>query len=78
MGRNIISVCHQCKVSLIHLRGQEGNWMQKFQREHQEHEHKTEIFSDYVKEAPDDYVDVFDEYYELTNKPTSKLSKETK
>ena len=53
MGRNFYSVCHQCRVCLMHLRGKEGDLMQKFAREHQDHENQTEICNDYVNEPPE-------------------------
>lgn len=62
MGRNFYSVCHQCKVSLMHLRGKEGDNMQFFAKVHSDHEKHTEIYNDYVSEPPDDYKDVFDSY----------------
>lgn len=64
MGRNIFSVCHECKMQLMHLRGDEGTNMQAFQDAHRDHESSTEIFSDYVKEPPEDYEDLFELYYD--------------
>ena len=55
----------------MHLRGQESDNMQAFQRAHSEHEKMTEIFSDYVKEAPEDYEDLF----ELYNKDGDQILK---
>lgn len=62
MGRNILSICDECKVYLFHLRGHEGDHMQAFQKKHANHEKRTRIVSDYVEEQPDDYVDVTDEF----------------
>jgi len=62
MGRNIHSVCHFCDVKLMHFRGQESDHMMQFQRDHEDHEKMTEIMCDYVKEPPEYYKDVFDEY----------------
>lgn len=62
MGRNIYSVCHECEVSLMHLRGKENVNMQRFQNDHSDHEGMTEIISDYKFEPSEDYKDVFDEY----------------
>lgn len=62
MGRNIWSVCHECKSRLMHFRGQESDNMQAFQKAHSDHESMTEIFSDYVKEAPEEYKDLHELY----------------
>lgn len=61
MGRNILSICDECGVYIFHLRGKEGDLMQKFQNIHEKHEDRTFIVSDYVEEAPEDYKDVTDE-----------------
>jgi hypothetical protein len=58
MGRNIWSVCHECKVKLFHFRGQESDYMQRFQSVHSEHEKMTEIYNDYVEEPPESYTDL--------------------
>lgn len=60
MGRNFISACHTCGVQLMHLRGKEGDHMQKFENDHPKH--NTEIFNDYQNEPPEEYRDVFDIY----------------
>ena len=60
MGRNILSICDQCNEYIFHLRGKEGDLMQKFQNLHQKHERYTRIVSDYVQEQPDNYLDVTD------------------
>lgn len=60
MGRNFHSVCHDCKVQLMHFRGKEGQHMQKFEADHLGH--NTEILNDYIKEPSEDYTDVFDKY----------------
>lgn len=61
MGRNILSICDECEVYIFHLRGKEGDYMQRFQDIHIDHEKKTRIVSDYVEEQPDDYLDVTDD-----------------
>lgn len=63
MGRNFISVCHYCKVQLMHLRSKEGDCMQKFANDHHTHEKSTEVYNDYVSEPPEEYTDVFDKYH---------------
>lgn len=67
MGRNIFSVCHKCEVQLMHFRGKEGDFMQRFQNDHADHEGMTEILSDYKFEPPNDYKDVFDDYHTELN-----------
>lgn len=64
MGRNILSICDECSEYVFHLRGKEGDLMQKFQRVHESHEKQTRIVSDYVTEQPTHYIDTTDE---LTN-----------
>ena len=66
MGRNILSICDECEVYIFHLRGKEGDLMQKFQNEHSDHEKSTRIVSDYVDEQPEHYKDVTDD---LTSTP---------
>lgn len=63
MGRNFYSVCHLCGVQLMHFRRKEGELMQRFANDHAAHEGKTEIYSDYIKEPPSNYADVFDRYH---------------
>lgn len=63
MGRNILSICDNCEEYIFHLRGKEGDYMQKFQNIHLEHEHDTRIVSDYVTEQPDSYADVTEEMF---------------
>lgn len=58
MGRNFYSVCHECKVKLFHFREQEGDYMQRFQAVHSDHEKMTEIYNDYVEEPPEGYLDL--------------------
>lgn len=55
MGRNFYSVCHKCKVSLMHLRGKENKLMQRFAKDHSDHEDQTEVYNDYVQEPPEEY-----------------------
>lgn len=74
MGRNIWSVCHECKSALMHFRGKESDNMQIFQRAHSDHEKMTEIFCDYVKEPPEDYEDLF-ELYNVNSDQLSKIAK---
>lgn len=62
MGRNILSICDECKVSIFHLRGKESDFMQQFQEDHIKHEKKTRIVSDYVEEEPEGYKDVTESY----------------
>lgn len=63
MGRNFHSVCHQCKVTLMHFRRKEGDLMQQFAYDHKYHENQTAIYNDYIEEPPEDYTDVFDTYH---------------
>lgn len=62
MGRNFQSVCDECKVYLFHLRGKEGDNMQRFAQDHISHKEQTRVLDDYVEEPPESYKDVFDEY----------------
>lgn len=68
MGRNILSICDECREYIFHFRGKEGELMQKFQNLHADHEKRTRIVSDYVEVQPDDYSDVTDD---LTPQPTT-------
>jgi hypothetical protein len=63
MGRNFVSVCHYCGEQLMHLRGKEGDLMQRFANDHYEHKENTEVLDDYVKEPPESYEDVWDKYH---------------
>lgn len=76
MGRNFFSVCHQCGVSLMHFRGQEGKWMQKFANNHKKHEESTAIYNNYVEEPPEHYADVFVAYYQDADDPGNDLAKQ--
>jgi hypothetical protein len=69
MGRNIFSVCHECQVQLMHLRGKQNINMMRFQVDHKDHEKMTEILCDYAQEPPADYEDVFDKYNPSPTKP---------
>jgi hypothetical protein len=62
VGRNFFSVCNKCKVQLMHLRGKEGDNMQRFANDHATHKEYTEVYDDYVNEPPEEYKDTFDEY----------------
>lgn len=73
MGRNILSICDECEVYIFHYRGKEGRWMQRFQREHEQHEKDTRIVSDYVEEAPENYQDVTDAFEAMENAPAAQL-----
>jgi len=64
MGRNFWSICNKCGVSLMHLRGEEGKTLHKFANDHYQHKESTEVLDDYVREPNEDYIDVFDNYYD--------------
>lgn len=74
MGRNLVSVCDECEVQLMYLRGKESPNIMRFYRDHQQHEKSVRTISDYVEEPPEKYRDVFDDY----NPQFNDLEKETK
>jgi hypothetical protein len=46
------------KLNCFTLEAQEGDYMQRFQGVHSDHEKMTEIYNDYVEEPPESYTEL--------------------